>query len=54
MDYTAWKKQVDAALEALCGVDSNELPDFGYADAFAAEESPKSVAKAALKAARDF
>jgi hypothetical protein len=54
MDYTAWKKQVDAELEALCGMSSDDLPDYGYADAFEQGRSARSVAKAALRAAKEF
>lgn len=52
--FAAWMKEVDKKLEQLCGLSSDMLPDYAYADAFQAGEMPGSVAKAALKAAGEF
>jgi hypothetical protein len=34
VEFAAWMKKMDAALEALCGMESGDLPDWNYADAF--------------------
>lgn len=52
--FNAWMKQVDAALVALCGLDSGCLPDFAYADAFNNRDTAKATAREAYKAASEF
>jgi hypothetical protein len=53
-DFDSWKKQVDAILVRLCGMSSDDLPDYGYADAFENGCSAKVTAKRALRAAKEF
>ena len=52
--YTAWKSLVNIELHKLCGMSSDDLPDYGYADAYEAGKQPKTVARLALKAAKEF
>ena len=52
--YDVWMAKVDAALVKLCGRDSRDLPNFGYADAFEHRCTPAAVAQKALKAANDW
>lgn len=54
LDYVTWKRAVDAALLAICGMRSDDLPDYGYRAAYASGKRPSVVARAALKAAQDF
>jgi hypothetical protein len=52
--FEQWKREVDAAILALCGLTADDLPDYGYADAYEDGKSPKATARAAIKAAGDF
>jgi aromatic ring-opening dioxygenase catalytic subunit (LigB family) len=54
LHYTTWKLLVDAELNRLCGMTSYDLPDYCYADAYEAGKQPKTVARLALKAAKEF
>jgi hypothetical protein len=47
--YRAWMTEVDRALERMCGLASDELPDYGYRDAFDAGEPPGEVATEVLE-----
>jgi hypothetical protein len=53
-DFDSWKKQVDAILIRLCGMSSDDLPDYGYANAFENGCSAAVTAKRALRAAKEF
>jgi Family of unknown function (DUF5419) len=53
-NYVAWMSKVDAALVKMCGLDSNDLPDWNYCDAYADGVTPSAAAKAAMRAAKDF
>jgi hypothetical protein len=52
--FTEWMRQVDACLTALCGMVSDDLPDFDYRKAYDAKRTPAATARAAFRAARDF
>ena len=52
--YEEWKKKVDAELEKICGMDSDDIPDWDYIEAYNNKMSPKRAAKAAFVAAQDF
>jgi hypothetical protein len=47
--FRAWMRKVDAALETLCGLGSDDLPDYSYRDAYDGGEAPISTAVAALE-----
>jgi hypothetical protein len=51
--FCAWMRQVDRAMTALCGFSSDDLPDYLYRDAFRSRRNPLSVAKSAIRAARN-
>ena len=53
-EFEAWMAKVDAVLVKKCGLDSSDLPDWMYRDAFEDGASPASAAKEALKAAKEF
>lgn len=46
--FRAWMRRVDAALEARCGLVSDELPDYPYRDAHDAGEAPGDTAALVL------
>jgi len=50
LTYAEWKKKVDAAISAKCGLTSDDLADYNYADAYADGVSPSSAARKALAA----
>ena len=52
--YTLWKDRVDAELEKLCGLTSDDLPDCDYWHMWDAKYTPRAAAKAALRWARSF
>jgi hypothetical protein len=54
MSFEDWMREVNLMLRRLCGMDSNMLPDYAYYDAYKARKPPERVAKAAIKAARDY
>lgn len=49
MSYEEWMKKVDAQLMNLVGLESTDLGDYSYADAFEGEEDPYEVALAVLE-----
>lgn len=51
--FDKWMAKVDAALVKKCGLDSRDLPDWMYADAFEDGRSASSAASAALRAAKE-
>lgn len=51
MDFKKWKDQVDAALEKLCGLSSDDLPDYCYRDEFEDDAEPEEAARNALREA---
>lgn len=51
--FEKWMAKVDAMLAKKCGLDSRDLPDWNYLDAFEDGFPPGAAAKAALKAAKD-
>ena len=52
-DFDTWMKQVDAEIDARCGMTSGDLPDWMYRDAFEDGTSPKSAARQAISAAKE-
>jgi hypothetical protein len=51
--FKAWLKDVNAQLNALCGMDMDDLPDQNYHDEWEAGTSPRSMAKRAIAYARE-
>lgn len=49
--FDEWKKRVDVAIIAICGLGADDLPDYDYYNAFEAGKDPAAVAKAAIRAA---
>ena len=54
IDFKAYMKNVDAALIAACGMDSDCLPDYKYYDAFDNDVTPKKCALKALEYSRSM
>ena len=49
--FTEWMKQVDTEVQKLtAGLSADDLSDYCYADAYEDEMSPRSVARAAIRA----
>ena len=53
-DFQQWQRRVDELLAQICGLVSDDLPDFDYAAAYQSGESPAAVARQAIRAAGDF
>lgn len=51
--FEEWKARVDRILLFSTGLTSDDLPDWGYADAFDAGLSPKEAAQSALSEASE-
>ena len=51
MSFEQWMAKVDAILMKKCGLDSRDLDDWRYADAFEEGESPAHAARDAYEAA---
>lgn len=49
--FAVWMAKVDAFISKKFGVDSSDLPDWNYLDAFEDGMSPSAAAKAAIRAA---
>jgi hypothetical protein len=45
MTYRQWKEEVEMCLEELCGMSSEDLPDYAYRDAFDDGLSPEDTAE---------
>lgn len=54
LSFVDWMRLVDSYLIQLCGVSSDCLPDYDYARSWAANMRPLSVAKRAIKAAKEY
>lgn len=52
--FDTWMQKVDEHLVSRCGMDSEDLPDYGYADEFDAGTTPADTARLALRHAQDF
>ena len=50
MRFEAWMAEVDRQMKRLCGMTTQDIADFCYADAFDAGKTPLATAKRALKA----
>lgn len=53
LTYEEWKRQVNACVHTLTGLDADDLPDFAYRDAYEAGRTPAATARAVFRAARD-
>jgi len=51
--FIDWMAKVDAILVRKCGLDSRDLPDWTYADAFEDGYTPAEAARSALRAAKE-
>jgi len=51
--FKSWYNQVDKEIASLIGLSANDLPDYLYRDAHNAGKSPKAVARAVIRAAKD-
>lgn len=51
--FDAWMAKVNAILERKTGLDSNDLPDFCYLDAYEDGATPSQAAASAIRAARE-
>ena len=49
----SWMAQVDAAVQAKCGLSVYDLPDCCFADWFEEGASPKAAASRAVRNAKD-
>ena len=47
--FREWMAQVDRVLTAMCGLDSRDLEDWAYADAWEGGQSARSAAREALR-----
>jgi hypothetical protein len=53
--FEEYMRAVDAAIASkVGGMDSNDLPDYCYRDAYDDGEGPASVARKAIRAAGDY
>ena len=52
--FDQWMRSVNAAIEAAYGLTADDLPDYGYADAYADGVPPRTAAARAIRAAGDF
>ena len=53
--FEAWQRLVDSHMARFTdGMDSNDLPDYDYALAFAQDRNPRTVARQAIRAAGGF
>jgi hypothetical protein len=52
--FDIWMAKVNAIIIRKTGLDSNDLPDFCYADQYEDGATPSQAAAAAVRAARDF
>jgi hypothetical protein len=52
--FDQWMQEVNRAMDALCGMVSEDLPDWNYRDAYDDGVGPRIAAARAVRAARDF
>ena len=53
--FETWQRSVDSHMARFTdGMDSNDLPDYDYALAFAQNRNPRTVARQAIRAAGGF
>ena len=53
LSFEAWKYVVNTHIQRLAGLDADDLPDFGYRDAYDDGATPLATAKRAIKAAQE-
>ena len=51
MTFEQWKAKVNKHILRQSGMESDDIPDWGYYDAYCLDVSPKVAARKALKAA---
>lgn len=49
LSFESWMRAVDAALLAMCGMDSGDLADCAYSDMYEDGMSAKAAAKQAVR-----
>ena len=52
LSFNQWKRQVDERLVQLCQMNSDDLPDYRYRDAYDYGETVNVTARKALAAAK--
>jgi Family of unknown function (DUF5419) len=52
--FEQWKLAVNQAIERKVGMSSDDLPDWGYADAYEDGLSPASAASSAIRSAKEY
>jgi hypothetical protein len=52
--FEQWMADVDRCLEQKCGLTHEDLPDWGYYDAYDDGMTPKGAAIKAIKASDEF
>lgn len=52
LTFEQWKKLVDQAVVALCGLSSDDLPDVDYYTWYSQGVTPKAAAKKAIHLAK--
>lgn len=52
LTFEQWLKEVDRYVVALCGLGADDLPDWGYRNAYDDGVSPIAAARKAYRAAR--
>lgn len=52
--FDQWQELVNCWIIARCGLGIEDLPDYDYQAAYRANRDPEAVAKAVIKAARDY
>jgi hypothetical protein len=52
--FTRWMQNVNAAIAKRTGLTADDLPDFGYRDAFDHGTSAAATAAKAIRASREF
>ena len=52
--YEQWMYEVNSACDLACGLSVDDLPDYCFRDAYDSGKSPKSVAKSAIRSAKEY
>jgi hypothetical protein len=52
--FEVWKQKVDQAMQKLCGLSCDDLPDFDYYSAYQNGWTPMSAARSARSAANEY
>lgn len=54
LTFDAWMTRVNAAIDKLCGCDSDDLPDYDYYNAYEDMLSPSQAARKAIRNAGGY